>query len=160
VGRRKVRLRKPRKTNGSGGGGSADPDRHIGKSTEERVVDLFRMYVLEPDGIEITDQRLRARVGADLVGNDNVFRELKARSGSDADKVELTPHEYVRADQARESHELVIVEHVLDDPVITVIRDPLGRLEYYPVGDIVVEGWRELDPQPQIVRMTKTEMNR
>ena len=48
----------------------------------------------------------------------------------------------------------------MDDPVITVIRDPLGRLEYYPVGDIVVEGWRELDPQPQIVRMTKTEMNR
>lgn len=157
IGRRKVQLRRPSKTSGAGGGGGDGHDRHARKSTEERAVDLFRICVLEPDGVEITDQRLRAGVGADLVGSDNVFRELKARSGSAGDEVGLTAHEYVRAGQARAAYELVIVEHVWDDPVITIIRDPLGRLKYRAVGDIVVEGWRELDPQPRVIRLRQSE---
>ncbi len=89
-GRRKVQLRRPKKNSGAGDGGG--PDKHARKSTEERAVDLFRIYLLEPDGIEITDQRLRAGVGADLVGSDNVYRELKARNGSAGNEVGLTAH--------------------------------------------------------------------
>ncbi|MFQ5872456.1 MAG: sacsin N-terminal ATP-binding-like domain-containing protein [Dehalococcoidia bacterium] len=157
VGRRMVHLRRPIKGPGGGGGGGPGPDSHPRKSTEERAVDLFRLYVLEPAGVEIVDQRLRAGVGADLVGDDNVFRELKARSGSAADKIELSSHEYVRAGQAGTAYELVIVEYVWGDPVITTIRNPLGRLKHFPVGGITVEGWKELDPQPRVIRLRKSE---
>jgi len=133
------------------------PEKYSRKSTEERAVDLYRIYVLDPDGVEITDQRLRAGVGADLVGNDNVFRELKARSGSAGDKVELTSHEYARAGQTGTVYELVIIENVWGDPVITIIRNPLGRLKQYPVGGIMIEGWKDLDPQPRVIRLKKTE---
>ena len=70
-------------------------------------------------------------------------------------KTELTSHEYARADQARTAYELVIVEHVWDDPVITIIRNPLGRLTHYPVGSVAVEGWRDLDPKPRVVKLRK-----
>jgi len=156
-GRRALQLKRPRKTPGVGDRGGPSPVEHSKKSTEERAVDLLRIYVLEPAGVEIIDQRLRVGVGADLVGNDNVFRELKARRGSAADKVQLTSHEYARAGQARAAYELVIVEHVWDGPVITIIQNPLGRLRYHPVGDIMVEGWKELDPPPRVVRLRKIE---
>ena len=157
VGRRKIQLRKPSKTPSENDGPKPGPEKYSRKSTEERAVDLYRIYVLDPDGVEITDQRLRAGVGADLVGNDNVFRELKARSGSAGDKVELTSHEYARAGQTGTVYELVIIENVWGDPVITIIRNPLGRLKQYPVGGIMIEGWKDLDPQPRVIRLKKTE---
>jgi len=157
VARPEVGLKKPRKTLGGRGVPWPHPERHARKSTEERAVDLFRMYVLEPDGIEITDQRLRVGVGADLIGSDNVFRELKARSGSAGETVELTAHEYARAGKARAAYELVIVEHVWDDPIVTIIRDPLNRLKHYPVGDVAVEGWHDLDPKPRVVKLKRIE---
>ncbi len=153
VGRRRVKLKRPKRPSGSGGGNG--PDKHSRKSTEQRAVDLLRIYVLEPDEVNIIDQRLTAGVGADLIGDDNVFRELKARAGSASDRVELTSHEYARADQARAAYELVIVEHVWGDPVITIIRNPLARLMHYPVGSVAVEGWRELDPKPRVVKLRK-----
>lgn len=153
VGRRKVELKKPKRT--SGARGDNVPDRHSRKSTEQRAVDLLRIYVLEPGKVKITDQRLIAGVGADLIGDDNIFRELKARTGSANDKIELTSHEYARADQARAAYELVIVEHVWDDPVITIIQNPLRRLTHYPVGNVAVEGWRDLDPKPRVVKLRK-----
>ncbi len=153
VGGRRVKLKKPKRPSGSGGGNGTD--KHSRKSTEQRAVDLLRIYVLEPDKVKIIDQRLIGGVGADLIGDDNIFRELKARTGSASDKIELTSHEYARADQARTAYELVIVEHVWDDPVITIIRNPLGRLTHYPVGSVAVEGWRDLDPKPRVVKLRK-----
>jgi len=152
--RQRAKLRPPRRTRGSGGE-NGDKDRHSTKSTEQRAVDLFRMYVLEPENIRIKDQRLIRGVGADIIGDDNIFRELKARTGSAGDEIVLTDHEYARAEEAREAYELVIVEHVWDDPVITIIRNPLNRLTCYPVGNIVVKGWKELDPKPRIITLKK-----
>ena len=113
------------------------------------------MYILEPEGIEIIDQRLIRGVGADLIGSDGVFRELKARSGSAGDKIELTSYEYTRADKASVAYELIIMENVWDKPIISIIRNPLSRLKYYPVGNIAVEGWRDLDPKPRIMKLRK-----
>jgi len=152
--RQKAKLKPPRRTKGSGGGGS-DKYGHSTKSTEQRAVDFFRTYVLEPENIQIRDQRLIRGVGADIIGDDNIFRELKARTGSADDEIVLTGHEYARAEEARDAYELVIVEHVWDDPVITIIRNPLNRLTYYPVGNVAVKGWKDLDPRPRIVTLRK-----
>ena len=57
--------------------------------------------------------------------------------------------------ESRDAYELVIVEQVWYDPIITIIRNPLGRLKQYAVRGIVVEGWGELDPKPRIVRLRK-----
>lgn len=154
IDRQRAKLRPPRRPGGSGGGNSAK-DRHSIKSTEQRAVDLFRTYVLEPENIQIKDQRLIRGVGADIIGDDNIFRELKARTGSAGDEIVLTEHEYVRAEEAREAYELVIVEHVWDDPVITIIRNPLNRLIYYPVGNVAVKGWKDIDPKPRIITLKK-----
>jgi len=154
--RQSTKLKPPRRTKGSGGGGS-DKDRHSTKSTEQRAVDLFRTYILEPDNIQIRDQRLIRGVGADIIGDDNIFRELKARTGSADDEIVLTGHEYARAEEARDAYELVIVEHVWDDPVITIIGNPLNRLTYYPVGNVAVKGWKDLDPKPRIVTLRKNK---
>jgi hypothetical protein len=156
MGRRKIHLRKPR-IGATGNDREPSSDKHSRKSTEERAVDLFRIYILDPEGISIRDQRLRAGVGADLVRDDNIFRELKARSGSIGDKVELTSYEYARAGQVGTIYELVIVEHVWGDPVITIIRNRLGRLKHYPIGAIVVEGWKGLDPQPRVIQLRKID---
>lgn len=152
--RQRAKLTSPRRTKGPGRGVS-DKDRHSIKSTEQRAVDLFRTYVLEPGNIQITDQRLIRGVGADIIGDDNIFRELKARTGSADDEIVLTGHEYARAEEARDAYELVIVEHVWDDPVITILRNPLNRLTYYPVGNVAVKGWKDLDPKPRIVTLKK-----
>lgn len=153
--RRKVSLKNP--GTGSGrGGGAPGPDRHSRGSTEQRAVDLYCLYVLEPDGISIDDQRPRPGVGADLWGGDNIFRELKSFSGSASDSVTLTSHESTRAGQVRLEYELVVVEYVWDsEPVITIIPDPLGQLKYYPTGSIVVEGWGSLDPQPRVIQLKR-----
>ena len=116
--RRTAKLRRP---GGSGGGGGAGnlADQHSRRSTEQRAVDLLRLYVLDPEGISITDQRLRPKVGADLVGDDGIFRELKAHSGVAPNDISLTEHEFLRAGNRGNQYELVIVKDVWDTPSIT-----------------------------------------
>ena len=142
VTRATTRLRPPGGSGGSGGhkraGDSPDP-----KSTEQRAVELYRRFVLEPDGIGVTDQRLRPNVGADLVGTDGVFRELKSHGASAPSALSLTRHEYVRAGQKGDHYQLVVVEHVWgDSPVITIVGNPLVQLHYAPSGAVLVEGWK------------------
>jgi hypothetical protein len=148
--RRTVTLRRP---GGGGGGNLTGADRQSRRSTEQRAVDVYRIYVLEPAGIAITDQRLRARVGADLVGDDGVFRELKAHSGAASGEISLTEHEYQRAGHQGRKYELVIVEHVWEEPTITIIPDPLRQLKYRPSGGVIVGGWKNLTPKPRIVQL-------
>lgn len=149
-------LKKPRKGQGYryslGGGQPRSP-----QTTEQRGVDLFTQYVLAPHGIEVTDQRVHAGVGADLVGTDQVFRELKTFTGPAGPELPLTEHEYKRAGGEGKNYELVIVEHIGDgqQPKITVIRDPLKRLGYYPTGGVRVRGWQQLQPPPRVVVLTQ-----
>lgn len=114
-------------------------------------MDLFRLYELEPAGIGISDQRLHPGVGADLVGDDGVFRELKFHSGDAPAEIRLTEHEYQRAGSDGERYELVVVEHVWDEPTITMVRNPLKHLSYTPVGGVMVQGWREQPSQPPLI---------
>ncbi len=152
VPRGKAKLRRPGHSGGVGGG-YMGVDRHSRNATEQRGVDLFRWYVLDPDGVQVKDQRIRDRVGADLIGDDGVFRELKTFSGAAATSLSLTEHEYRRADNHGEAYQLVIVEHVWDDAVITVITDPLTRLRYTPTGGVVVQDWREPNPRPRVLNL-------
>jgi len=148
-----TKLREPSPKGRHDRGGSG-PDKHSRRDTEQRAVDLFRQYVLEPEGIDISDQTLVSRVGADLSCSDGVFRELKSYSESGGGRVKLTSHEYVRAEHAQMAYELVIVEHVWgNEPSITIIPNPLARLKYWPVGDIAAEGWNQMNPPPRVVRL-------
>jgi hypothetical protein len=153
VPRRNAKLRKP--TRRGGGGGYVGPDRHSRNATEHRGVELYRRYVLDADGVEVKDQRIRDRVGADLVGGDDIFRELKTFSGPAPNTVSLTEHEYRRAGNQGDAYQLVVVEQVWDDAVITVITDPLTRLQYTPTGGVVVQDWREPNQRPRIVKLRK-----
>jgi hypothetical protein len=124
-----------------------------GLDTEQRAVELVVEYVLDPEGIFVNDTRWRKRVGADLVGDDGVVREIKARSGQAGGRIELTEHEYKRAGSDGMKYELIIVENVWTQPVITVIRHPLGRLDYYPTGGVVVTKWANASPPPRVIRL-------
>lgn len=152
--RRKVHLKKPTKIKRPKGHEARLP-RHQPLSTEQRAVELIRIYLFEPDGIDILDQRLRPGVGADIVGSDQVFREVKARSESCEDDLELTEREYIRAGMERSKYELIIVEHIWDDPVFTIIPDPLGKLNYYPTGGVMIQGWRNLAPKPRVIHLQR-----
>ena len=154
IGRKRRRLKKPRVITPKrvGGGGA---ERHTPMLTEERAVYILRNYVFEPDNVNVVDQRIRHGVGADLIGDDNVFREMKSYSGSAPNVIVLTEHEYRRASESRSGYDLVIVEHVWDTPVITIIRNPLGRLPYSPTGGVEVHGWKDVNPKPRIIRLRK-----
>lgn len=152
--RKDIKVRQPRRNLGGGSGGG-NGGGHSTKSTEQRAVEIYREHVLDPENIQISDQRVTRGVGADIIGDDNIFRELKSMTGSADGEIRLTGHEYARAEQARGSYELVIVEYVWDEPVITIIRNPLNRLKYYPVGDVAVTGWKNLDPKPRIISLKK-----
>jgi hypothetical protein len=157
IGRKQPYLKKPRRDSRKRHGAGGAADRHPPMSTEERAVYILRTYVFEPDNVNILDQRIRHGVGADLIGDDNVFREMKSHSGSAPSVIGLTEHEYKRASESRSGYDLVIVEHVWDTPLITIISNPLGRLRYSPTGGVEVHGWRDLDPKPRIIRLRKRD---
>jgi hypothetical protein len=154
VPRKPVQNRPPGGGRGGGGGGGG-PDRHSRRSTEQRGVELYRRYVLDPAGIEVKDVRLKRGVGADLVGTDDVFRELKTHSGAAPQSESLTEHEFVRAGNTGRTYELVVVENVWDKPTITVVTNPLSRLKYTPTGGVIVQGWREPKAAPRVVELGK-----
>jgi hypothetical protein len=145
----------PGKGGGGGGGGGGGPDRHSRRDTEQRGVDLFRAHVLDPAGVTIKDVRLRRGVGADLVGDDNVFRELKTHSGAAPAELGLTEHEYVRAGNTGQQYELVVVEDVWGEPIITIVNNPLHRLKYSPAGGVVVKNWRDNAHDPRVVTLVR-----
>lgn len=157
IGRKQPQLKKPRKVSRKRRASGEAVGRHTPMSTEERAVYVLRTYVLEPDSIDIIDQRIRHGVGADLIGDDNVFREMKSHSASAPSVIGLTEHEYKRASESRSGYDLVVVEHVWDTPLITIISDPLGRLRYSPTGGVEVHGWKDLDPKPRIIRLRKID---
>jgi hypothetical protein len=111
-------------------------------SVEQRGLELY-LRVLEGDGIDASDQRASSRVGADLVGSDGVYRELKTFSGRAPDSIGLSKYEHERALEEGDRYELVIVENVWDDqPRLTMIRDPLKTLDWHPTGEVAVRDWR------------------
>jgi hypothetical protein len=140
----------------SGAGTTINPQQRSNRSTEQRGVDLVQTYLLEPSGISLSDQRLRPGVGADLVCDDGVFRELKVHSGAAPAEISLTEHEYTRAGNKGVKYELIVLEHAWESPVITVVQDPLNRLKYSPTGGVVVKGWKTVTPAPRIIRLAKS----
>ena len=144
-------LRKPGRGGAGGGGGKSTSPSWV--STEQRGIELFRMYVLDTEGVEVIDQRIRPGVGADLVGSDGIYRELKTFSGAGPATLPLTEHEYRRAGNQGDRYQLVVVEHVRGDAVITVITDPLRRLRYTPTGGVIVKQWRDESACPRIVTL-------
>lgn len=109
--------------------------------------------MLTPAGIRVNDQRLRPRVGADLVCDDGFFRELKTFSGPAWGVIRLTRYEQARALNSRQKYELVIVENLLGDPVITIIPDPLGTLCWQPTGDVEVIDWQAKATSFRVIRL-------
>jgi hypothetical protein len=140
---------------GGGGGGGGQQSSPSWVSTEQRGIELFRRYVLDPEGIDVRDQRIRPGVGADLVGSDGVYRELKTFSGAGPTTLPLTEHEYRRAGNEGDRYQLVVVEHVRGDAVITVITDPLRRLRYTPTGGVIVKQWRDESARPRVLTLQR-----
>ena len=149
-------LRKPvHGGGGGGGGGGGNATSPSWTSTEQRGIDLYRKYVLDPQGVEVRDQRIRPGVGADLVGSDGVYRELKTFSGAGPATLPLTEHEYRRAGNQGDRYELVVVEHVRGDAIVTVVADPLRRLRYTPTGGVIVKEWRGKSARARVVTLRR-----
>jgi len=123
------------------------------RTVEQRGLDIFVHHVLDQAGVRISDQRLRAGVGADLFCSDQVFRELKTFSGRAPDRIKLSRYEQARALASLERYELVVVEHVWADAVITIISDPMGSLHWRPTGDVEVIDWRSEAPRFRVIRL-------
>ena len=151
--RLKVELRKPGRPPGPSGRKETIP-RKKPQDVEQRGLDLFVESVLNPSGIRVTDQRLRSRVGADLLCSDGFFRELKTSSGAAPERLSLTLHERARAAAAADKYELVIIENVFGErPTITMIPDPINSLNSEPTGTIVVTDWKEKAKHFSVIRL-------
>jgi hypothetical protein len=123
------------------------------RKVEERGLDLLVEYVLEPQGIRISDQRLRPGVGADLYCSDEVFRELKTFGGRATDRIKLSKHQQARALVSEDHYELVVVEDVWSEPVITIIPSPMKHLLWRATGDVEVVDWRERSSSFRVIRL-------
>ncbi len=125
------------------------------RTVEQRGLDIFVHHVLDPAGVRISDQRLRAGVGADLFCSDQVFRELKTFSGRAPDRIRLSRYEQARALASLERYELVVVEHVWEEPIITIISNPMESLRWRPTGDVEVIDWRSKAPSFRVITLRK-----
>lgn len=154
---RKITLRRPGHT-------KAGKQRESGQlvrspaTVEERGVALFIKHVLEPENIRVVDQRPRKGVGADILGDDKVFRELKTFSRRAPGQLSLTRHEAARAQAEAQAYELVIAEELWGDATITIISDPLSVLDSFRTGKVVVTDWRQKlnIPETRVVTLQRT----
>ncbi|MFD4655930.1 protein NO VEIN domain-containing protein [Kitasatospora sp. NPDC058444] len=100
----------------------------------------------DPDSL---DQRGKLNVGADVVDNAGRYYEIKAHGGARPGHVTLTAAEYNRAREQGENYILVVAEHLNEDsggePVLTLISDPLAKLDLEPVSDVRLKGLRGAD---------------
>jgi len=62
--------------------------------------------------------------------------------------------EFNRAKESGTRFHLVIVEDVdSDNPLITIVEDPVARLEYTPAGDVNFRNWKNLEPRTRVIEL-------
>lgn len=111
--------------------------------------------VLADRGIEIEDTRSQP-TGADAIGTDGRYYELKVHSGLAQGALNFTRAEVFQAQTLGENYVLVVVENVESggaDPRVTFIPNPLGVLKVHPRGRIELTGYdSEAFEQVELVR--------
>ncbi|MFH8384202.1 hypothetical protein ACH4E7_25190 [Kitasatospora sp. NPDC018058] len=122
-------------------------------SSKEALVIRTLAAVLGED-TDSLDQRGKQNVGADAVDSAGRYYEIKAHGGARPSDVTLTAAEYKRAWEQGENYVLVIAEHLNEGsggkPVLTLISDPLTKLDLEPVSDVRLKGLRRTDLQAKV----------
>jgi len=99
--------------------------------------------VLAVRGIEIEDVRTK-RTGADAIGTDGCYYELKVHAGCATGALDVRGSEVLQARELGERYVLVVVENVeaaAANPRVTFIPNPMVVLDVHPVGKIEVTGY-------------------
>ena len=99
--------------------------------------------VLQEKGISIRDTRAEP-VGADAIGSDGRYYELKVHVGKASGPLLLQDSQVIKAREMGEMYVLVVVENVeakKSKPRITLIPDPLSVLQVHPRGRIEITGY-------------------
>jgi hypothetical protein len=99
--------------------------------------------VLGRVNVEIEDTTGQA-VGADAIGTDGRYYELKVHGGVASGGLRLQPSEVLQARQLGEEYVLVVVENVEDSGAntrVTLIPNPLGVLTIWPMDRVEVTGY-------------------
>jgi hypothetical protein len=99
--------------------------------------------VLARDRIEIEDTTSQP-VGADAIGTDGRYYELKVHGGAASGALPLTSSEVLQARQLGQEYVLVVVENVEDSAAntrVTLIPNPLNVLTIWPAGQVEVTGY-------------------
>jgi hypothetical protein len=108
-------------------------------------MDLLRS-LLARDGVEITDTRAQL-VGADAVGTDGRYFEIKAHADAADGPLNMQGSEVLKARELGDKYVLVVVEHLESDgaspPRITLIPSPLSVLAVHPYGKIELTGYHD-----------------
>ncbi|NPV88404.1 DUF3883 domain-containing protein [Coprothermobacteraceae bacterium] len=118
------------------------PDPEIERVGMEVAMEYERTKGRQPE--DVSSQNL----GYDIrsKGNGEVrYIEVKARAKTG--EIVLTPNEWFKAQDLRESYWLYIVENAAENPVLRIINDPANKLAAEPVINIVrfkvpVEEWK------------------
>ncbi|MFJ6775055.1 protein NO VEIN domain-containing protein, partial [Kitasatospora sp. NPDC091257] len=114
-------------------------------SSKEALVIRTLAAVLGEDADSL-DQRGKLNVGADVVDSAGRYYEIKAHGGARPSDVTLTAAEYNRAREQGENYILLLAEHLNEgsggEPVLTLISDPLAKLDLEPVSDVRLKGLR------------------
>ncbi|MFG2918911.1 sacsin N-terminal ATP-binding-like domain-containing protein [Kitasatospora sp. NPDC048298] len=122
-------------------------------SSKEALVIRTLAAVLGEDA-ESLDQRGQQNVGADAVDSAGRYYEIKAHGGARPSDVTLTAAEYKRAWEQGENYVLVIAEHLNEGSggksALTLISDPLAKLDPEPVSDVRLKGLRGADLQAKV----------
>lgn len=137
-----VKLDKPR----SGGGTEKSGESHKpapGYTPWDRETTGLRMLRKIVSPVEVRDTRTE-HVGADGIGTDGRYYELKVHGGAANGPLEMRGSEVLRARDMGDRYVLVVVENVEAQdatPKITFVPSPMSVLSVHPIGKIEVTGY-------------------
>jgi hypothetical protein len=138
-----VKLDKPSSGGGGGQKGGESHKQAPDYTPWDRETTGLRMLrkILSP--IEVRDTRTEL-VGADGIGTDGRYYELKVHAGTAAGPLEMRGSEVLRARDMGDQYVLVVVENVeVQDatPRITLVPNPMSVLSVHPIGKTEVTGY-------------------
>jgi len=140
-----VNVEKPRKAGGGDKEGSSAKKSASSYTPWEREtvgLEVLRR-VLAGGGVQLEDVRTK-RTGADAIGTDDRYYELKVHAGTATGALDIRGSEVLQARDLGEKYVLVVVENVEAasvSPRVTLIPNPMSVLKIHPVGRIEATGY-------------------
>ncbi|MFD5417552.1 sacsin N-terminal ATP-binding-like domain-containing protein [Streptomyces sp. NPDC127069] len=137
----------------------ASPLDYTDHDKEELVLDALGR-ILEEEGVELSDQRGTAGVGADAYDSTGRYYEIKAHGRAVPSELNLTRSEFIRAWSEGENYTLVIASHLEEGagrPTLRLVNDPLKRFEFEPPTDVRLKGVRDMSVESTVYEWPATD---